>query len=123
MESSETSDVSAADSQAPVFRSVPEGEEATVAFGVILSVSSNSITVELASADEAESPDAGGLRTTGIQQTVLVDAKCPILGADGEILELNDLKKGMAVQFSETPSMLLSIQVLPAADESGESLS
>lgn len=112
---------------AAVFRSVPEGESAIVSYGIVLSASGSSVTVDLASASgEEEVLDAGALLATGVQKTVTVDENCPILDETGQALALTDLREGMAVQFIQTPSLLLSIQVLPEAGagedaaESGE---
>ena len=112
---------------AAVFRSVPEGESAIVSYGIVLSASGSSVTVDLASASgEEEVLDAGALLATGVQKTVTVDENCPILDETEQALALTDLREGMAVQFIQTPSLLLSIQVLPEAGagevaaESGE---
>ncbi len=118
---------SAGEPSAAVFRSVPEGEPAIVSYGIVLSASGSSVTVDLASASgEEEVLDAGALLATGVQKTVTVDENCPILDETGQALALTDLREGMAVQFIQTPSLLLSIQVLPEAGagedaaESGE---
>lgn len=119
----ETPVSSAVESSSPVFRSVPEGESAIVSYGIVLSASGTSLTVDLASAGGAETvPDAGALSVTGVQKTITVEEDCPILDAAGKAMKLAGLQEGMAVRFTETPSLLLSIQVLPEASVAGNAV-
>ena len=101
--------------------SVPAGETAQETYGFVLSVGEGSITMELASAQGAESvADAGDLAATGVEKTVAVGANCPVLNADGTAASLSSLSKGTALRITESPSMLLSIQVIPASEAAGE---
>ena len=98
-------------------RAIPAGETAVETYGIVLSVSSGSVTVDLASysGEDGEEADAGALLATGVEKTVNVDDDCPVLDADGNPVSLGDIPIGAAVRFTQTPSLLISIELLPEA--------
>ncbi len=98
--------------------SVPSGETAQETYGFVLTVGEGSVTVDLASAQGAESvTNAGELAATGVEKTISVDDNCPILDADGKAVTLSSISKGTALRITESPSVLLSIQIIPAPEE------
>lgn len=98
--------------------SVPSGETAQETYGFVLTVGEGSVTVDLASAQGAESvTNAGELAATGVEKTISVDDNCPILAADGKAVTLSSISKGTALRITESPSVLLSIQIIPAPEE------
>ena len=46
-----------------------------------------------------------------------MDEDCPIYDENGDRIELTGLKAGTALEFTETPSMLVSIRVIPGEKE------
>lgn len=98
-------------------RAVPEGETMVKSYGIVLSIDSGTLTVDVASLpDDAVEPFTEEmLVTTGVQKTINVDDSCPILDEDGNAISLTDIPLGSGVQFEETESLLISIKLLPEA--------
>ncbi len=98
-------------------REIPKGETAVISYGFIRSVGTNSVTVDIASPiGEDNASYASELTATGVEKTLAIDELCLILGANGKDIPLSQLKEGAALRIIETPSVMVSIRVLPAAD-------
>ena len=99
----ERSESSVSRTESSASRVIPDEEEAVSSYGFVTEIGASSVTVELAS--------------TGVEKTVSVDEDCPIYDENGDRIELTDLKAGTALEFTETPSMLVSIRVIPEEKE------
>ena len=114
----ERSESSVSRTESSASRVIPDEEEAVSSYGFVTEIGTSSVTVELASAGGTEEvTNAGELSSTGVEKTVSVDEDCPIYDENGDRIELTDLKAGTALEFTETPSMLVSIRVIPGEKE------